>query len=84
MTSLQPRPKLLRSNPTRLGLYYSDNPNWPEYNDDAILVGYTGYRLLSNRNELEGDLNEDLSDSVKLRLFLARQLALRKYDEKWG
>jgi len=27
---------------------------------------------------------EEVSDYVKLRLFMSRFLALKKYDEKWG
>jgi hypothetical protein len=48
--------------------------------DDAIHVGY-------RRPELElvdADLDKDLPDHVKVRLFLSRQLALKKYQEVWG
>jgi len=46
--------------------------------DDAIHRGYSRPRI----EELEED--DDLPEYIKWRLFLARQLALLKYKEKWA
>jgi hypothetical protein len=51
-----------------------------EINDDAIYVGYT--RRPDELNLLVDDDDEELSDYVKLRLFLAREMALRAYIRK--
>jgi hypothetical protein len=50
-------------------------------NDIDIYVGYRRPELVKNGIV---DLDNDLSDHVKFRLFLARQLALKKYQEVWG
>jgi hypothetical protein len=77
------KPKLLRSNPTRLSLFLNSNPNWIYIDDEDIL---SGYRIPNGpkRNRDIDHADDDLSDYVKFRLWLARQLALRKYVEKWG
>ncbi len=51
-----------------------------EINDDAIHVGYT--RRPDELNLFVDDAGEELSDYVKLRLFLAREMALRAYMRK--
>ena len=50
-------------------------------NDIDIYVGFRRPELVKNGIV---DLDNDLSDHVKFRLFLARQLALKKYQEVWG
>lgn len=51
--------------------------------DDVIEVDdvITGYRR-EDLNKIEHD--DDISDQIRWRLFLARQLALLKYKEKWA
>jgi hypothetical protein len=49
--------------------------------DIDIHVGFRRPELVKNGIV---DLDNDLSDHVKFRLFLARQLALKKYQEVWG
>jgi hypothetical protein len=52
-----------------------------EINDDAIHVGYTRrqdeFKFISENDDVE-----ELSSYVKLRLFLAREMALRAYIRK--
>jgi len=53
--------------------------------DEDILSGYRVNTTVRRPNNYpESDDDDDLSDYVKFRLWLARQLALRKYHEKWG
>lgn len=73
------KPKLLRSNPTRLSLIVNGNNFGFFIDDEGILSGYRTPRVI--KPILTDD---DLSDYVKLRLFLARELAIRRYHEKWG
>jgi hypothetical protein len=42
--------------------------------------------ILNNRRlrVKDSETIDDLSDYVKFRLWLARQLALKKFNEKWG
>jgi hypothetical protein len=47
--------------------------------DDSIYVGYRRPELIKSQ-----DADDDLPEYVKFRLWLARQLALAKYEEKWG
>ena len=77
------KPKLLRSNPSRLLLYIHGSPIWFIIDDEDIL---SGYRIPNGPKRPKDDNYEedDLSEYVKFRLWLARQLALRKYQEKWG
>ena len=55
--------------------------------DDSDLIIDDEVTFGRNRRSAEfGKLVEDndLSDHVKFRLWLARQLAMAKYKEKWG
>lgn len=45
---------------------------------DSLHVGYRKPELIHNPVDVE------LSDYVKFRLWLARQLALKKYEETWA
>jgi len=82
----QPRPKLpqrlklLRSNPLRLSLIRIDGRDpWDvSVDDDSIHSGYRrkDIEIITKLQEVD-----ELSDYVKLRLFLARQMALMKYNE---
>lgn len=48
--------------------------------DDYLHVGYRRPELI--HVQVADDL--ELSDYVKFRLWLARQLAMKKYEETWG
>jgi hypothetical protein len=74
--------KLLRSNPFRLSsiiVFGLDPYNLP--NDDYLIVNSLNRPSRIHENDFD---NVELDDYVKFRLFLARELALRKYKEKWG
>lgn len=71
------KPKLLRSNPYRKLSLANDIDT--DIDDEYICSSRNRARL-----HVEEDDNEEVSDYVKWRLFLARQLALLKYQEKWG
>jgi hypothetical protein len=74
------KPKLLRSNPYRLIAIrtWGIDPNLILIDDEDILVNS---RRIILRIETSLDDEEELSDYVKLRLFLARELAMSKYRE---
>jgi len=60
-----------------------------EDDDDAefvqdIHVSYRRPTLVNDQDEKETELDGELNDHIKFRLWLARQLALAKYQEKWG
>lgn len=80
------KPKLLRSNPTRFSLYLHNSPRWFEIDDEDILTGYNASASTRRQRDIELDDSDedDLSDYVKFRLWLARQLALKKFDEVRG
>ena len=46
--------------------------------DDYLHVGYRRPEVIHNPVDVE------VSDYVKFRLWLARQLAMKKYEETWG
>lgn len=70
------KPKALRSNPTRyILLNIEDNDDGYFIDDESIYVGYRKPEVV--KKDLADDDN-DLSEHVKFRLFLARQLALMK------
>ena len=75
-----PKPKLFRANPHRLTHFILIDDNDDVFVQDEDLA--TGYR----RRDLDKIKHEDvvLSDHVKFRLWLARQLAMRKYYQTWG
>jgi hypothetical protein len=79
------KPKPLRSNPTRYILVHVEgNEDGYSIDDENIYVGYRRPEVVKDLKDTVAD-DEDLSDYVKTRLFLARQLALMKamgYDLK--
>jgi hypothetical protein len=60
-------------------ILYRFNPDEEIIIDDDITFGRN-----RNKIEIQDDDQDELSDYVKFRLFLARQLALRKYQQTWG
>ena len=74
------KPKLLRSNPHRLIAIktWGRDPNQVLVSDEDILVNSRRI-ILKIETSLTND--EELTDYLKLRLFLARQLAMSKYRE---
>jgi len=46
--------------------------------DEALQIGYKRPKILTALNT-----QDELSDYAKFRLWLARQLALKKYQETW-
>lgn len=51
------------------------------YDDLNIYVAYRRPELVHKKTKLD---DGDLSEHIKFRLWLARQLAMAKYQEKWG
>ena len=76
---LYPKPKLLRSNPTRKSLLLRGNDNGFLIDDEDVLVGYCRQCLIKDTKIYAPD--EDLPKDIKWKLFLARQVALLKYRE---
>ena len=70
--------KLLRSNPYRKAFLLNNKDDTTVIDDDNVYVGYRRPQIVADTFDV------DISDTIKWRLFLARQLALLKYDEKWG
>ena len=75
-----PKPKLFRNNPHRKAHFLLIDDNDDVFVQDEDLA--TGYR----RRDLNKIEHEDvvLSDHVRFRLWLARQLAMEKYRQKWA
>jgi hypothetical protein len=76
----QKRLSLLRSNPIRAVVYSIDDSEYEVEFDDVVHRGYSRPRV---EKELH-DEDDDLPEYIRWRLFLARQLALLKYREKWA
>ena len=72
-----PKFKVLRSNPYRYSKLIIDDLEY-EVDDEGLISPYRRRDL--NKVEPEDDYN----DRVRWRLFLARQLAMLKYREKWA
>ena len=74
------KPKLLRSNPYRLIAIrtWGLDPNQVLVSDEDILVNSRRI-ILKIETSLTND--EELTDYIRLRLFLARELAMSKYRE---
>ena len=72
------KPKLLRSNPYRLIAIktWGLDPNKVLIEDEDILVNSRRIIL-----KIETSLDEELDDYIKLRLLLAREIAMSKYRE---
>lgn len=62
----------------RLSLILPVLPKIP--NPDTV---YVEEPLAQNRNRIELVKEEELSDYVKFRLWLARQLAMKKFEQVW-
>ena len=80
------KPKLLRSNPARLSYLVNGDDFGYLIDDECILTGYaiaTTIRRPPREDDLDTD-DSELSDYVKLRLWLARELALRKLQQENG
>jgi hypothetical protein len=73
------KPKLLRSNPLRKSLIVSgvDPSDIDGITDEDIYVSYRRPELV----KIDYKDDDDLSEDIQWRLFLARQLALLKYRE---
>jgi hypothetical protein len=81
LRKLTRKPKLLRSNPHRVPFSLDDNDDDLGLDDDSLQTGYRRPQIVKDKVP---DKDDDISDEIKWRLFLARQLALLKYQEKWG
>jgi hypothetical protein len=55
-----------------------------EDNDDFVIDDEVVFGRNLKAREFGKVVTDDLSDYVKFRLWLARQLALRKYEKVWG
>ena len=73
-----PKPKLFRSNPLRKSLILGGTDPWDTVDDEDVIVN--SYRRPIEPNTVSSD-NDELSDHVRFRLWLARQLALKKFNE---
>ena len=79
---LYPKPKLLRSNPTRKALLLQGNDDGFLVDDEDVLVGYRRQQIVKDTKIYAPD--EDLPKDIEWKLFLARQVALLKYREVHG
>jgi hypothetical protein len=72
------KPKLLRSNPYRLIAIrtWGLDPNKVLVDDEDMIVNSRRIVL-----KVENSTDEELTDYLKLRLFLARKIAMSKYRE---
>ena len=72
------KPKLLRSNPYRLIAIrtWGLDPNKVLVDDEDIIVNSRRIVL-----KVENSIDEELTDYLKMRLFLAREIAMSKYRE---
>jgi hypothetical protein len=72
------KPKLLRSNPYRLTAIrtWGLDPNKVLVDDEDIIVNSRRIVL-----KVENSTDAELTDYLKLRLFLAREIAMSKYRE---
>ena len=76
------KPKLFRSNPHRAAYYVTATDPDTEIgiDDDDKMSGYRRRDLQKIHNDADSDPDE-LSEEIRWKLFLARQLALLKYKE---
>ena len=70
-----PKFKLLRTNPYRLTHFIVDDSDDDSIDDDSLITAYRR-RDLTKIEHLDG-----ISERVRWKLFLARQLAMMKYRE---
>lgn len=73
-----PKFKVLRGNPHLFSHFLLDDSDDDAVDDEGIMTPYR------RRDLAKIEHPDDLSHTVKWRLFLARQLALLKYREKWA
>jgi len=59
-------------------LHVKHNDDGYNVDDEALQIGYRRPKILTALNT-----QDELSDYAKFRLWLARQLALKKYQETW-
>jgi hypothetical protein len=72
--------RLLRQLPQQLSnLCFDDDDDGTTVEDLDLYISYRRPEVVKHNWE-----EFPVNDYVKLRLFLARQLALRAYDEVWG
>jgi hypothetical protein len=57
-----------------------EDSDYGSYDEVDFQVAYRRPELVHHKQQLDGDLSEH----IKFRLWLARQLALAKHQEKWG
>jgi hypothetical protein len=73
---LPAKPKLLRSNPHRFtAIRLADSDPWVTPDDEMLAPAQRRYRYPDSQQD------DQVSDYVALRLWLARQLAIQKYLE---
>ena len=74
-----PKVKLFRSNPYRLTSIRIHDADPADTPDDEYLCSAT-----ARRPKLVHEVEEDISDYAKTRLMIARELAMKRYREKWA
>jgi hypothetical protein len=76
---LPAKPKLLRSNPYRFtAIRFLESDPWATPDDEDMAMGRNRNTVVKVRN---WDPELDISDYARTRLWLARQLAIKKYLE---
>jgi hypothetical protein len=73
-----PKFKLLRGNPHRVTHIIIDDDEDDFIDDEGIMTAYRRRDLSKIKHP------DDISEKVRWKLFLARQLALIKFREKWA
>lgn len=79
-----PKFKIFRSNPTRKLQILNGIDPYAAVDDDSIITAYRRRDLQTIKTDITPDNPEGLSEKVRWRLFLARQVALMKYREKYN
>ena len=79
-TLMVPKPKLFRSNPLRKTLILNGSDPNNTIDDEDIVASHRRPEVKARKPTLD----DDLSDYVKWRLFLARTLAVMRAKQKWG
>ena len=72
--------KVLRANPHKVVHRIIDDSDDDFIDDDGVITSYRRRDL----QKVPEPKDDDLSENVRWRLFLARQLAMMKYKEKWA
>lgn len=78
-----PKPKLFRSNPHRIVHFvFADDDDDIDIDDDSKITGYRKRDLQKVKaNPTPDDPDGTITDDIRWRLFLARQVALVKFRE---